>query len=223
MPSQGSTSHLKGEKKPAAKGDTTAESKGNRKGRGKGHKHFSVVDEGDTGRSFNAYAKFTTVGDGKAFWKAAAEELARYAAQVSTFFESCCACCMLCGIGSLHAMLSMLEPLRRHMLCCACCGVNINHVMLCRAVPGHACRAVLCCAVLCCAVLCCATLCRALLCRAVPCPTLLCCPDTMLYMRNADQFALCAVDSRRRLGRSTGSTILVRCHGCIGSQSRQLG
>ncbi|KAL0035668.1 hypothetical protein WJX79_007021 [Trebouxia sp. C0005] len=32
---------------------------------------------------FNKYAKFTTVGDGKAFWKAAAEELARYAAQLT--------------------------------------------------------------------------------------------------------------------------------------------
>lgn len=114
VPGQGSTSHLKGEKKPAAKGDTAAESKGNRKGRGKGHKQSSVVDEGDTGRGFNTYAKFTTVGDGKAFWKAAAEELARYAAQVCTIlafavlWTVCSACLLCCVVAGSPAVLSML-------------------------------------------------------------------------------------------------------------------
>lgn len=41
------------------------------------------------GMGFNKYAKFTRVGDGKAFWKAAAQELASYAAQV-------CGCAVLC-------------------------------------------------------------------------------------------------------------------------------
>ncbi|KAL3147231.1 hypothetical protein ABBQ32_002726 [Trebouxia sp. C0010 RCD-2024] len=35
------------------------------------------------GTGFDKYAKFTRVGDGKAFWKAAAEELASYAAQLT--------------------------------------------------------------------------------------------------------------------------------------------
>ena len=45
-----------------------------RKKDGKGDKEVN--------KAWNKYAKYTTVGDGKALWKAAAEELAAYAAQV---------------------------------------------------------------------------------------------------------------------------------------------
>lgn len=36
----------------------------------------------EVNKAWNKYAKYTTVGDGKALWKAAAEELAAYAVQV---------------------------------------------------------------------------------------------------------------------------------------------
>ena len=49
-----------------------------RKRDGKGNKEVSK----EVNKAWNKYAKYTTVGDGKALWKAAAEELAAYAAQV---------------------------------------------------------------------------------------------------------------------------------------------
>ena len=48
----------------------------------RGNKQDAQGLHGFGGSGFNKYAKFTTVADGKAFWKAAAEELASYAAQV---------------------------------------------------------------------------------------------------------------------------------------------
>lgn len=36
----------------------------------------------EVNKAWNKYAKYTTVGDGRALWKAAAEDLAAYAAQV---------------------------------------------------------------------------------------------------------------------------------------------
>ena len=85
----------KGEKMSDNKGDKGTNSKLHGRSRGKGHKHDSDEKE-DDGKAFNKYAKFTTVGDGKAFWKAAAEELARYAAQVcSTLCMLCLLCCAL--------------------------------------------------------------------------------------------------------------------------------
>lgn len=80
---QGSKPNHRGDKKTDTKGKAAADTNSNVKSRGKGHKQDSIEDEGDSGRGFNKYAKFTTVGDGKAFWKAAAEELARYAAQLT--------------------------------------------------------------------------------------------------------------------------------------------
>jgi len=92
---QASKPNHRGDKKSDTKGETAADTKSNRKSRGKGHKQDSIEEDDDGGRGFNKYAKFTTVGDGKAFWKAAAEELARYAAQVHAVL-SCCTLCMLC-------------------------------------------------------------------------------------------------------------------------------
>ena len=83
------------------------------KHRNKGNKQDAKDKYGFEGSGFNQYAKFTRVGDGKAFWKAAAEELASYAAQVSV---------LLC-----YAMLCML--------CCPCCSVvcwqNNCYAVLC--------------------------------------------------------------------------------------------
>ncbi len=92
---QTSKPNHRGNKKSDTKGEIVADNKSNRKSRGKGHKQDSFEEEDDGGRGFNKYAKFTTVGDGKAFWKAAAEELARYAAQVHAVL-GCCTPCMLC-------------------------------------------------------------------------------------------------------------------------------
>ena len=92
---QGSKPNHRGDKKTDTKGKAAADTNSNVKSRGKGHKQDSIEDEGDSGRGFNKYAKFTTVGDGKAFWKAAAEELARYAAQVHAVL-GCCTLCLLC-------------------------------------------------------------------------------------------------------------------------------
>lgn len=85
-------------------GTSTLPSPGNKpvKGdKGKEAKHRSnkqSTKESDEygGRGFNKYAKFTRVGDGKAFWKAAAEELASYAAQVLNLL---CMLCLLCRLG----------------------------------------------------------------------------------------------------------------------------
>ncbi len=92
---QTSKPNHRGDKKTDTKGKAAADTKSSIKSRGKGHKQDSVEEGADDGRGFNKYAKFTTVGDGKAFWKAAAEELARYAAQVHAVL-SCCMLCVLC-------------------------------------------------------------------------------------------------------------------------------
>ncbi|DBB05197.1 TPA: hypothetical protein ACH3X3_010439 [Trebouxia sp. C0006] len=76
-------SNHRGDKKTDTKGKAAADTKSSIKSRGRGHKQDRVEEGDDDGRGFNKYAKFTTVGDGKAFWKAAAEELARYAAQLT--------------------------------------------------------------------------------------------------------------------------------------------
>lgn len=61
---------------PASSGESTVACWGFvcRKKDGKGDKEVN--------KAWNKYAKYTTVGDGKALWKGAAEELAAYAAQV---------------------------------------------------------------------------------------------------------------------------------------------
>lgn len=99
---QTSKPNHRGSKKSDTKGEAAADAKSNRKG----HKQDSAEGENDGGRFFNKYAKFTTVGDGKAFWKAAAEELARYAAQVHAVL-SCRMLCMLvlCMLLPGHAIL----------------------------------------------------------------------------------------------------------------------
>lgn len=58
------------------------DTKSNGRNRHKGHIQNTAEAQQEDGRGFNKYAKFTTVADGNAFWKAAAEELAHYAAQV---------------------------------------------------------------------------------------------------------------------------------------------
>lgn len=85
-PSQASWGTDRGHKEGAHRLPVQADKLG-RKDRSNDAKHGSnklgdkASDKyGDNG--FNKYAKFTRVGDGKAFWKAAAEELASYAAQV---------------------------------------------------------------------------------------------------------------------------------------------
>ena len=103
------------------------------------HKQGSKDSEEYGGRGFNKYAKFTRVGDGKAFWKAAAQELASYAAQVGGRAVLCCAvlCCAV-----LHCAV-------------LCCALQRCVVPWC-ALP---CLHMLCC----CAALCCATPCWAVL------------------------------------------------------------
>lgn len=100
---QTSKPNHRGDKKSDTKGKAAADSKSNMKSRSKGHKQDSIEEEDDGGRGFNKYAKFTTVGDGKAFWKAAAEELARYAAQVHAVL-SCCTLFACCGLPG-HLLL----------------------------------------------------------------------------------------------------------------------
>lgn len=88
--------------------------------RAKEGKHHSKIKQSTKeceeygGMGFNKYAKFTRVGDGKAFWKAAAQELASYAAQVCGSAVLCCGC--------LRKVLSTAD-----ILCCA--------AMLCPAMP----------------------------------------------------------------------------------------
>lgn len=101
-------------------GDTTSPSQGHDKSqkksknkdskhRNKGNKQGVTDKYGFEGNGFNRYAKFTRVGDGKAFWKAAAEELASYAAQVSVLlcYAMLCYVCMLCHAA--HAVLCCLN------------------------------------------------------------------------------------------------------------------
>lgn len=59
------------------------DTKSNGRNRHKGHIQNTAEAQQEDGRGFNKYAKFTTVADGNAFWKAAAEELAHYAAQLT--------------------------------------------------------------------------------------------------------------------------------------------
>ena len=108
-------------------GDKAKEAKHHNK-----NKQATKESEEYGGRGFNKYAKFTRVGDGKAFWKAAAQELASYAAQVVKHVVLRCP--VLCHAG----------------LCCAA----LCSAVLCCAVPCHA---VPCCAAPTCphAVLCC--------------------------------------------------------------------
>lgn len=83
--------------------------------RAKEGKHLSKIKQGIKeseeygGMGFNKYAKFTRVGDGKAFWKAAAQELASYAAQVCGSAVLCCVviCCVF------------LQKVTLNSLCCA--------------------------------------------------------------------------------------------------------
>ena len=55
------------------------------------------------GTTFNKYAKFTRVGDGKAFWKAAAEELASYAAQVFNLLLCMLRCAIVLPCYATHS------------------------------------------------------------------------------------------------------------------------
>ncbi|DBB01557.1 TPA: hypothetical protein ACH3X1_000206 [Trebouxia sp. C0004] len=82
-PGQTSKPYHRGDKKSDTKGKAALDPKSSIKSRGRSHKQDIVEGDDNSGRGFNKYAKFTTVGDGKAFWKAAAEELARYAAQLT--------------------------------------------------------------------------------------------------------------------------------------------
>ena len=101
-------------------------------------------------RGFNKYAKFTRVGDGKAFWKAAAQELASYAAQVVECAVPFCA-----------------VPCRAVLCCAALCCAVLCGAVLCCTLP---CPAVLRCAVLCCVLFCyILTCCVVVQCCAVTC------------------------------------------------------
>ena len=122
------TSALPGTGDKAVMGDKTKEAKHHNK-----HRQGTKESEEYGGRGFNKYAKFTRVGDGKAYWKAAAQELASYAAQVID-------CAVLCRAMPCRAVRCRAFPCP-HMLYC---------------------YAMLCCAVLCCAMPCCAVPCRAL-------------------------------------------------------------
>ena len=117
-------SNHRGDKKTDTKGKAAADTKSSIKSRGRGHKQDRVEEGDDDGRGFNKYAKFTTVGDGKAFWKAAAEELARYAAQVHAVL-SCC-------------MLVMLRSARAHSSSSLMLCINLCCVVPCCAIWRHA-------------------------------------------------------------------------------------
>ena len=105
-----SPSILPGAGDKVSQGDKTTEAKHHHK-----HKQGTKETEEYGGRGFNKYAKFTRVGDGKAFWKAAAQELASYAAQVFVCSVLCCAV-MCCAVPCCAVLCSAL--LLRQMLCC---------------------------------------------------------------------------------------------------------
>ena len=119
---QTSKPNHRGDKKSDTKGKTAADTKSNMKSRGRGHKQDSVEEGADDGRGFDKYAKFTTVGDGKAFWKAAAEELARYAAQVHAVL-SCCTLFMLRSAKAHSSLLMLCINLCCAVLVVPCCAI----------------------------------------------------------------------------------------------------
>ena len=100
------------------------------------HKQGTKDSDEYGGRGFNKYAKFTRVGDGKAFWKAAAQELASYAAQVVKFAVLCCAalcCAVLCCAVLCCAVLCCIQP-RPAVLCMFCFAIPPYAVLLWNAV-----------------------------------------------------------------------------------------
>ena len=138
------TSALPGTGDKAVMGDKTKEAKYHNK-----HRQGTKESEEYGGRGFNKYAKFTRVGDGKAYWKAAAQELASYAAQVIDCAVLCRA--MPCRAVPCFPMSAHAVLLCNVVLCCAVpCRAVPCHIVLCPTYALPYLNMLCCCAMLCC-------------------------------------------------------------------------